>query len=339
MLNRKTSAISILATLLLSVSCRGTAGSNSTGTTDTASTRTTEVLGSFNADSAYGYIADQVGFGPRVPGTDGHAACRDYIITTLRRLPADSVIVQDGTVTAFDNTELPITNIMARFNTGQPHRILLAAHWDTRPWADMEASADERRRPIPGANDGGSGVGVLLEIARNLAAKKPDAGVDILFIDAEDYGLPDGFGRNDDTWCLGAQYWVSHNMIPYTSDNLPAYGILLDMVGGRDARFHYEDFSVRKARIPTMKVWSEASKLGYSEKFPRSIGGAALDDHVVLTNAGIPTTDIIEINNVETGTFPPTWHTHNDNLDNLDRSTLKAVGETVLNVIYKEKPL
>lgn len=326
-----------MATLLtLATSCKSTGNSDSRQETVAVSHPTTPTLGHFNTDSAYQYVADQVAFGPRVPGTESHQACSDYIINTLQRLPVDSIIVQKGSVTAFDGTELPVTNIIAGFNTDKKRRILLVAHYDTRPWADNEDSALERERPIPGANDGGSGVGVLLEIARNLAARRPAVGVDLLFVDAEDYGTNEGFSNNPESWCLGTQYWVEH-MTPYSANNLPVYGILLDMVGGRNARFHYESFSANNARVPTIKVWSEAQALGYGDRFICEVGGAAVDDHVFLTRAGIPTTDVIEINNVETSTFPPTWHTHNDNMANIDPNTLKAVGQTVLNVVYKEK--
>ena len=295
------------------------------------------LLGEFNADSAYNHIARQVAFGPRVPGTQGHSDCRDYIIECLKAAKADSIIVQNGTVKAFDGTTLPISNIIAGYNISTPRRILLIAHWDTRPWADKEDKAEERHQPIDGANDGASGVGVLLEIARNLAKKAPNVGVDLLFVDAEDYGDNSGFGDNENTWCLGTQYWVNNGMIPYHNDNLPVYGILLDMVGGRNARFHYEYFSQENAPTPTVKVFGEAARLGHGDKFIRTIGGAVTDDHIFITQAGIPTTDIIETLNVETSSFPPTWHTLDDNLDNIDKGTLKAVGETVLNVVYKEK--
>lgn len=326
-------ASAFISALLVLAGCKSNAG---TGQNSTAEP-TAKVLGAFNADSAFSYVADQVAFGPRVPGTEGHKACRDYIVDRLRDFSADTIIVQDAEVTAYDGTHLPISNIFASYKQEQSKRVLLVAHWDTRPWADRENNEDTRKQPIPGANDGGSGVAVLLEIARNLAMKEPSVGVDLLFVDAEDYGCSEGFDRHDDTWCLGSQYWVD-NMVPYSGGNMPVYGILLDMVGGRNARFHYEDFSTRNASTPTIKVWSEAEALGYGDRFIRKVGGAAIDDHIVLTRAGIPTTDIIELCNEQTYSFPPTWHTHDDNIDNIDRSSLNAVGQTVLNVIYKEKP-
>lgn len=295
------------------------------------------LLGKFDADSAYDFVARQVAFGPRVPGSEGHRACRQFIIDRLKAYGADSVMIQDGVVTAFNGDELPITNIIGGYNITTPRRILLIAHWDTRPWADKDDKLDERHRPIDGANDGASGVAVLLEIARNLAMRSPNVGVDLMFVDAEDYGDSSAFDPREDTWCLGSQYWINSGMPPYHPDNLPVYGILLDMVGGRNARFHYEYFSQANAPKPTIKVWSEAQKLGHSDKFIRTVGGAVTDDHIFITRAGIPTTDIIETLNVETSSFPPTWHTLDDNLDGIDKGTLKAVGETVLNVVYKEK--
>ena len=326
-------------TLLLGVvlSCCSACGNSvNANKSNTESAPTSTVLGAFNADSAYANVARQVSFGPRVPGSEGHAACRGWIVDKLKATNPDTLIVQNAEVTAFNGDVLPISNIFAGYNMASPKRVLLVAHWDTRPWADKESTAADRAKPIPGANDGGSGVGVLLEIARNLAMKSPQVGVDILFVDAEDYGQSDGFSDNSDTWCLGSQYWVK-NMTPYTLRNRPAYGILLDMVGARGARFHYEIFSQTEARVPTIKVWSEASKLGYSDVFVREKGATVIDDHIVLTKAGIPTTDIIESQNPETTSFNPTWHTLDDDMDNIDRATLKAVGETVLNVIYKEK--
>lgn len=328
-------ATALLCAILALAGCRSNAGTSSESTEQQRPAA--KALGSFNADSAYRYVADQVDFGPRVPGSEGHKACRDYIINQLRNFHADTMYVQEAQVTAYTGDKLPITNIIAGYNPAQSKRVLLVTHWDTRPWADREDREEERNRPIPGANDGGSGVGVLLEIARNLAIKEPSVGVDLLFVDAEDYGRSDSFDRQDDTWCLGSQYWVEH-MVPYKAENLPVYGILLDMVGGVNARFHYEDFSARNASTPTIKVWSEAEALGYGDRFIRKVGGATIDDHIVLTRAGIPTTDVIELCNEQTYSFPPTWHTHDDNMSNIDRSTLKAVGETVLNVIYKEKP-
>lgn len=322
--------VAIMAPIVI-VSCKG---ANAGADNKAKTAEKTALLGSFNADSAYAYVADQVAFGPRVPGMASHDSCATYIVGKLQSFGTDTVMLQKAVVEAFNGDKLPITNIFARYNVDAPNRILLAAHWDTRPWANMERSVEARKQPILGANDGGSGVGVILEIARNLGLKAPECGVDILFVDAEDYGDSEGFINSDQTWCLGSQYWVEH--MPYNSINRPAYGILLDMVGGEGARFHREHFSHNNARRPTVRVWSEAKALGLDDIFVNKVGGAVVDDHVFLTEAGIPTTDIIENMNDVTGDFPPTWHTLDDNMQHISRRSLDAVGKTVLNILYKE---
>ena len=324
----------VLACVAILCSCSGAAGS--TAKSDNKASKPV-LHGSFDKDSAYKYIAEQVAFGPRVPGTKAHDDCGQYLVNRLKQFGADTVIEQHTIVEAFNGDKLPINNIFARFNPLAINRVLLVAHWDTRPWANMETTDDKRSMPVLGANDGASGVGVILEIARNLGIKAPECGVDILFTDAEDYGNEGGFVNNDETWCLGTQYWVEN--MPYTSVNRPAYGILLDMVGGTDARFHREMMSNAEAKSPTVKIWSEANTLGFGDIFVNKVGGAVIDDHVFLIKAGIPTTDIIEHVSKATGNFPATWHTLDDDMQHISTKTLDAVGKTVLNVIYKEKSI
>ena len=324
----------VLTTVAIFCSCTGSAGSTAKSE-DNASKPT--LLGAFDKDSAYQYIADQVSFGPRVPGTAAHDECGRYLVDRLRQFGADTVIEQQAVVTAFNGDKLPINNIFARYNLPALNRILLVAHWDTRPWANMESTEEKRSQPVPGANDGASGVGVILEIARNLGMKSPDCGVDILFTDAEDYGNDSGFTNNDETWCLGTQYWVEN--MPYNNVSRPTYGILLDMVGGTDARFHREMLSHTDAKTPTVKVWSEANTLGFGDIFINKVGGGVVDDHVFLIKAGKPTTDIIEHVSGATGNFPATWHTLDDDMQHISKKTLDAVGKTVLNVVYKEKAI
>ncbi|MDE6394142.1 MAG: M28 family peptidase [Duncaniella sp.] len=290
----------------------------------------------FNSDSAYSYVAKQVEFGPRVSGTEANEACSQYIVNELRRHGADSIREQRGTVKAYTGDRLPINNIMAAYNPAAKSRILLLAHYDTRPWSDGNPAQADYSTPIPGANDGGSGVGVLLEIARLLNIHKPPIGVDLLFVDAEDYGQLSGFSNHDESWALGTQYWAQH--MPYAQDSLPRYAILLDMVGGIDAKFHREYFSNNNARDVVDRVWSVAQRSGYGHRFINVDGGAVVDDHVYVNKAGIPAINIIESKNEVTKSFPPTWHTLNDNMDNIDRGSLKAAGQTVINVIFNEKP-
>lgn len=296
-----------------------------------------EAASTFSADSAYEYVARQVAFGPRVSGMPGHMQCADWLVAELERHGADTVTVQRGTVKRHDGTPLEIANIMARFNPEAQKRVIIAAHYDTRPWADAEADAALHNSPIPGANDGASGAGVILELARQMGLKRPDIGVDLLLVDAEDSGIS---GAEEDesgsSWCLGTQYWAERQ--PYTAYDRPLYGIVLDMVGGRGARFHREAISQQAVPSLVDRVWGLAARLGHGDVFVNEMGSPVLDDHLFLIQAGIPTIDIIENQNAATGTFPPYWHTMGDDMTQIDRATLRAVGETMATLIYSEKP-
>lgn len=297
-------------------------------------------IGNFSADSAMLYARRQVEFGPRTPGSQAHDACADWLVATLRSAGADTVMVLGNPATAWDGTTLPVKNIFARFAPDATSRVILLAHYDTRPWADQMTDEAMRNTPIDGANDGASGVAVLLEVARNLGMQRPDIGVDILLTDCEDYGAPGDAGIDPQTangsWCLGARDFAAN--LPYSAANLPRFGILLDMVGGRGARFNREYLSAQLAPMPTARVWATAAKMGLADRFPMTIGGAVTDDHLPLIEAGIPVTDIIESASPATGSFPATWHTTDDNIDNLDPEAMADAGRVVLNVIYTEKP-
>ncbi len=318
--------------VLIAIATACSAGSSTTQETTTTPQSNQLPQVQFMADSAYKYIQAQLDFGPRVPGTKAHNRCADYLVEALRSYGADTVLQQKTTVVAFNGDKLPINNIMARYNVSAPKRLLLVAHWDTRPWADAETDASKHSMPIPGANDGGSGVAVLLEIARNLGLNAPSVGVDMLFTDAEDYG---NTGGDDNSWCLGTQYWVEN--MPYTPATMPVLGILLDIVGGIDAKFYREYFSEYYAPQVNDIIWGEAASAGFGDKFPNERRGAVTDDHVYINQAGIPCIDIIECANPATGSFPPTWHTLDDDINSIDRNSLKAVGQVVMNTIYKQK--
>lgn len=324
-------SIFISATALFAVAAG--CGSRSAGDRPAADTDTIAPTFTvrFDADSAYAFVARQTAFGPRVPGTPAHRECADWLTATLAAFDPDTLIVQQGEATAFNGDRLPIYNIFAGFNNDADRRLLLCAHWDSRPWADEDPDESRRSQPIDGANDGASGVGTLLEIARCMSAERPDLGVDILFFDAEDYG---DTGADASSWCLGSKYWVD-NMTPYSGAYRPQCAILLDMVGGRGARFTYEGYSAIYARNIMERIWNEAASLGYGDIFVKANGPAILDDHLNLIAAGIPTVDIIDADNPATGSFGPTWHTAADNIDNIDAATLGAVGNTLLRVIYK----
>lgn len=326
-------SIGLLLTVLSSSCTKNNVNETKAAETSTAKK---QVLGDFNADSAYSYVERQLEFGPRVPGTAGHKACAAWLEQKLRATAPDSMVVQRGRVRCYNGAELPIINLMARYNITNPNRLLLLAHWDTRPWADNDSCVENRNKPLPGANDGGSGVGVLLEIARNLAIKKPAYGIDILLVDAEDSGRTGVFNAdNDDSWCLGTQYFLEN--MPYPDGQMPRYAILLDMVGGRDAHFAREYTSHSEAKEYTDKIWAEAAALGLSERFPNRVTSGVVDDHTYLNAAGIPAVDIIECDNNTTKSFPPYWHTMRDDMSNIDKSTLHDVGITVLNIVYAPK--
>lgn len=293
----------------------------------------------FNADSAYLYVESQVNFGPRVPNTKEHQLCGDYLVSELKRFGAE-IYVQEMTLTAYNGERLQCRNIIGSYNPGNEKRILLFAHWDTRPYADWDANPDKWRTPIDGADDGASGVGVLLEIARQIGQYDPGVGIDIIFFDAEDYGVPEfekdsNYAQNSQvSWCLGSQFWAKN---PHKPNYRAEYGILLDMVGAKNASFYKEFTSMRYAAHIVEKVWSTARDLGYGKFFINADGGGVLDDHqFVIAGRGIPCIDIINYDMDNKHGFGDYWHTHNDTMDNISKETLKAVGQTVLEVIYKQ---
>lgn len=322
----------VWATLAGALCCCG--GRSATSAKETApQTAAPQASPAFSADSAMAHIRAQVAFGPRVPGTKAHSDAVDYIVARLRQYGVDTVMTQRATVNGPDGSAVPVVNIIGRIGADRRRRILLAAHYDSRPWADNDPDPANHARPVDGANDGASGVAVLLEIARMAAAERPDAGVDIVMFDAEDMGL-EGPG-NDDTWCLGSQYWAAN--LPYSAAERPAYGILLDMVGDSRACFRKEYLSERFAPQVNQRVWHTAARLGYGEIFADGQGGAVTDDHLPVNRAGIPCIDIIDCVNPATGGFPLSWHTVDDTPAHISTRTLKAVGQTVAEVLYSEK--
>ncbi|MEN9919329.1 MAG: hypothetical protein RL662_1765 [Bacteroidota bacterium] len=290
----------------------------------------------FNADTAFYFVDKQVTFGPRVPNSEAHVACGDYLAAQLRRFGAE-VTEQKADLKAFDGTILKSRNIIGSYNTQNPNRILLFAHWDTRMFSDQDPDEKLHRTPVQGANDGASGIGVLLEIARVIQTQSPNYGVDIIFFDSEDNGTPDFVtdAPSGEWWCLGSQYWSTN---PHLASYKARYGILLDMVGAPDATFHKERYSKEYAGDVLAKIWSTARDLGYGKHFVDKDGIYVMDDHIpVIQNLGIPSVDIIHYDaNTETK-FGWYWHTSKDNMDNISKETLKAVGQTVLEVVYKEK--
>jgi Zn-dependent M28 family amino/carboxypeptidase len=291
------------------------------------------VIPDFSADSAYAYIARQVAFGPRVPNTSPHAQCAEWLANELERHGAE-VTVQKGRVRAYNGDLLDIQNIVGTFHPESRDRVLLFAHWDTRPFADKDSV--RTREPIDGANDGGSGVGVLLEVARQLGKLPADIGVDIVFFDAEDHGKPEWMDATENgyrDWCLGSQYWAEN---PHKPGYRARFGILLDMVGAADAVFNQEGTSVRYAPHIVRKVWRRADELGFGDRFPNSQTPPTIDDNYFVSDmAGIPSANIVDYRTqVRPMGYGPFHHTHADNMDIIDKETLRQVGVTVLSVVY-----
>ena len=327
----KKSAI-ILSVLFMALSCGGRKAATITAP---ATVQTPE----FCADSAFNYIKEQTDFGPRVPNTKAHDDCGIWLGARLSHLGADKVYFQNFDAKTFDGNTLKCTNIIGSFNIDQPTRIILCSHWDSRPWADNDPDPANWKKPVDAANDGASGVGVILEIARLMQKQAPEIGVDCIFLDAEDWGPGDGYQGNDSEkwWGLGTQFWAKH---PHVEGYRARYAILLDMVGGKGASFCREGYSIRFGRPIVEKVWGAARKLGFSSVF-RSVDGCYVtDDHYYInTMANIPAIDIVPyLPGCEESSFGPTWHTVSDNIDNIDKNVLEAVGKTLIEDKYNEKP-
>lgn len=291
----------------------------------------------FNADSAYAFVERQVLFGPRVPGSQAHAECASWLEHTMKRF-ADTVTVQPFKARAYNGKILRGKNIIAVFNPDSARRVLLCAHWDSRPYADHDPDEGNHGTPIDGANDGASGVGVLIEVARQFSMQAPGIGVDIIFFDLEDYGPPRDAQRygGEDHWGLGSQFWARN---PHKVNYRAGYGILLDMVGVKDATFLMEGFSMMYAPARVRKVWNLAADLGHGDYFVNETGGYITDDHYYInTIINIPTINIIHLDPASAnGSFFDHWHTMNDNMDHIDKNTLGVVGKVVLHVVYNEK--
>ena len=301
----------------------------------------TTVVPQFNADSAYQFVARQTSFGPRVPETQAHAQCAEWLTAKLNKF-ADTVIVQEFRTRLYNDKGIDGKNIIGVFHPEAKKRIVLCAHWDSRPYADHDPDATNTHTPIDGANDGASGVGVLMECARQfkLLELPESLGIDIVLFDLEDYGPhQDETERYYDDrvnhWALGSQHW---SKTPHVYGYKAYYGILLDMVGGSNPNFSKEYYSQGYASWVSNKVWRKAYDLGYRPYFSNELGTMISDDHIPMNQvAGIPTIDIIDLQpSSSNGCFPEVWHTVNDNLEHIDKTTLGMVGDVLLHVVYEE---
>jgi hypothetical protein len=284
----------------------------------------------FDADSAYSFVKTQCDWGPRDPGSRAHEKCALWMEKKLKSYGAQT-IMQTATLTTYDEKKWINKNVIGMFNPDAKDRVLLCCHWDSRPFGDEDTIPANQTKPIIGANDGASGVGVLLEVARALSKKKTNIGIDIIFFDLEDYG---NAGSGDaESWCLGTQYWTKNLHKP---QYFARFGILLDMVGGKNPTFPKEGSSVYYAKDVVDKIWSKAQLMGYGNYFTSAETGATTDDHVFINqNTGIPTIDIVQYD-ADKRSYFPFHHRAADNLDCIDKNTLGVVGKVLLEVIYNE---
>ena len=278
---------------------------------------------SFDADRAFRDLERQVAFGPRIPGSAGHAQQLEWLETELRAL-ADTVFLDPFEHVTGEGHELDLTNVIARFGPADGSRLLLLTHWDTRPRADQSVEATDREKPVPGANDGASGTATLLELARMFNEQPPPGGVELLFTDGEDHG------PSTDDMFLGARHYVAG----IGSENPPAYGILLDMVADADPSFPIEAYSMEGAGQVVQRVWGIAADLGYRRFFPMDRTVRVVDDHVQFIDAGIPVADIIDFDYGPGNGF---WHTPRDVPENTSARTLLMVGDVVAEVVYRNR--
>ena len=312
----------ILATMITACGSTGNSASSESVAADPTSTSSQVASrAAFDGQAALALARQQCDFGPRVPATPAHAKCAEWLTSTLKA-SCDTVIVQQGNVTTGQGKKLGIKNIIGVINPDASQRLLLLAHWDTRPWADNDPDPSNHTKPVMGANDGASGVAVLLQLARQLKTDSTKLGIDIVLVDAEDMGITD----YEESWGLGTQYWTQH---PHVAGYKPLFGILLDMVGAPDARFSREYYSMYYASGFTDAVWRCAG----GEHFIQADGGAVTDDHVFINRAGIPCVDIIDMRTASETGFCPVWHTVDDTMEHISPNTLAEVGQALLNVI------
>lgn len=322
-----------IGALYLISSC-GNGTNNDNKNTDSLTTKNINIP-DFNSDSAYNYIAKQVEFGPRVPNSIAHKKCAAYLIEMLKKY-CDTVYVQEAKVKAFDGKMLEMKNIIGSIKPDINNRIFISSHWDSRPFADHDPDVKNQKDPVPAANDGASGVGVIIELARLLHSNQPPIGIDFILFDTEDYGQPEvsDYPEQPDSWCLGSQYWSKN---PHVKKYYAKYGILLDMVGAENATFYKEGVSMQYAPDIVKKVWDAASGIGYSDYFLFTESGELIDDHKYINEiAQIPTIDIIHRDADSKSGFYKYWHTTKDDMAGINKNTLKAVGQTLLKVIFEE---
>jgi Zn-dependent M28 family amino/carboxypeptidase len=308
----------LLAIGLFLLACKGDAKEGSAAQRSPAAAPST----GFSGSAAYNYAKAQVDFGPRVPGTPAAKKAGDWIIQQMRAR-ADTVIVQSFTYTTADGKKLPLRNILARFRPDLRDRVLYVTHWDSRPISESATTAAEQKMPVPGANDGASGVGMFIALGDLLKRTKPTVGVDLLFTDGEDYGQ---FGPPEVDVLIGSKYFAAH---PPTPGYKPIYGVLWDMIGDKDLRIPYEMNSFQQAPEVVSRVWQTAAELGYGDVFVQESGGLVTDDHIPLLSAGMPVIDVIDL------TYAP-HHTPYDTMDKISAKSLATVGDVAAALVTRK---
>jgi hypothetical protein len=327
------------ASLLLFCACKGN-NDNSPAEVGNPSAETTAVdysaidIPVFSADSAYSFVAKQLSFGNRIPGSKGWERCAEWIATQMARW-CDTVIVQDFRAVLWNSDAVPGKNIIAQVNPAAERRIILAAHWDSRQWADHDPAESNQKKPVPGANDGASGVALLMEMARVMNDMPLPVGIDFIFFDVEDQGAPEGNTvRDQNDWCLGSQHWSNNRHVPYASYH---YGILFDMVGTPNPRFTKEGISRYFAPGITDNLWKTAESLGYGNIFVNEATPEILDDHYFVNSiAHIPMVDIVQ--NDGNISFFQHWHTVSDDINSVSRESLATVATVVMKTLYADFP-
>lgn len=297
----------MIAFILLCLACGGERSGSSTG---------------FDGAAAYKYAGAQVAFGPRVPGSPAAKAAGDWIITEMRKR-ADQVVVQSFDYKTADGKVIPMRNILARFRPELTDRILYVTHWDSRPVSESAKTEAEKKLPVPGANDGASGVGLFVALGDVLKKNKPNVGVDLLFTDGEDYGE---FGPPEVDVLVGAKYFAEH--LP-SAGYRPLYGILWDMIGDKDLRIPQEGNSISQAPEVVQRVWDLANELGHSDVFVPEAGYTVDDDHIPLLKAGLRVIDVIDLD------YPP-HHTPQDTMDKISAKSLGVVGDVAAALIARQ---
>lgn len=269
----------------------------------------------FDGVRALSYAQTQVDFGPRIPNTDGHRRTGDWILEQLRAR-VDSVEVQEFAHVTVDGDTLQLRNFIGRFRPEVPERITYVAHWDTRPRSDQSRNVGQQRMPVPGANDGASGVALLLGVADVLAQRPSDFGVDLVFVDGEDYG---DFGVGKDV-LLGSKYYAA-SLDP---SRFPLFAVVWDMIGDAELRILQEGHSVSRAPEVVERVWNIARELGYGRVFRPTVRSAITDDHVPLLDVGVRAINVIDLD------YSPYWHTPDDTMDHISAESLQIVGDVAV---------